>query len=130
MVPSKKLKPRLKKSRAIAPSEREAITIQQLSMLLKLSLAAYVQARAKEPISVVMEDLFEIEFEAAALVDISKVGETKNTNLRGALASVFSAIPFRLNKQIRDVTLIEHAFPANHERRKQFQGQTKRKGME
>lgn len=130
MVPSKKLKPRLKKSRAIGPSEREAITIQQLSMLLKHSLAAYVQARAKEPISVVLEDLFEIEFEAAALVDISKVGETKNTNLRGALASVFSAIPFRLNKQIRDVTLIEHAFPANHERRKQFQGETKRKGME
>jgi hypothetical protein len=56
---------------------------------LAKSLAAYVILRSKEPLSEVINDLFEIETEAASLVGSFYSDDKRITNLKGSLASVF-----------------------------------------
>ena len=81
-----------------------SITSQRLGNILAQSLAAYVLLRSKEPVSGVMQDLFKIENEAAALVT-TFCGDKENVmSLRGTLAGVFSVVPIGQGNSVRDVT--------------------------
>lgn len=102
---------------ALVPTERIRLrltappTKSGLSAVLAKSLAAYVILRSKEPVSEVINDLFEIEIAAASLVE-SFYSEGKQTvNLRGSLASVFSFVPIGGRKLEKSVTLDESKTP-------------------
>lgn len=75
-----------------------------LSAVLAKSLAAYVILRSKEPISEVINDLFEIEIEAASLVESFYSDDKCTMNLKGSLASVFSFVPIGGRKFEKDVS--------------------------
>lgn len=108
MIATKKNDPRQKYSHNIAPHSEALTTTEiasrELSKLLTQSLAAYVLLRSKEPVCEVIQDLFEIESEAAALVDAFCTDNEKITNLRGTLVSVFSLVPIGRGQSVRDVT--------------------------
>lgn len=108
MSATEKINPRQKhsdniavQSEALPPNE---ITNRRLGNLLAQSLAAYVLLRSKEPVCDVIQDLFEIESEAAALVDAFCADQEKITSLRGTLVSVFSLVPIGKAQSVRDVT--------------------------
>lgn len=101
------------------PSE----TQEHLRTLLTYSLAAYVGARSKEPISVVMNDLFEIEFKAANLIEAFMTEKIETPDLRGSLAGVFSVIPIgKKTIHSRCASAAEQiSFPAKLEAKSQMQ---------
>lgn len=95
------------------------IASHRLGNILAQSLAAYVLLRSKEPVCEVIQDLFEIESEAAALVSACCTDQEKITNLRGTLVSTFSLLPIGGGKSVRDVTPKAKAIPnrKNHKTR-------------
>lgn len=103
-----KIDPRQKDSHNIAvqseASSANEITNRGLGNLLAQSLAAYVLLRSREPACEVIQDLFEIESEAAAIVDAFCADQEKITSLRGTLVSVFSLVPIGKGQPVRDVT--------------------------
>ena len=109
MTSANKTRPKCSSRRATSPPP--SVTKSQLRTLLTYSLAAYVGTRAEEPISVVMNDLFEIEFKAASLVEAFMTEKIEPPNLRGSLAGVFSIIPIGKKRSIRDVTPAAEQIP-------------------
>lgn len=120
MTSANKTRPKCSSKRATIPP---SVTKGQLRALLTYSLAAYVGTRAEEPISVVMNDLFEIEFKAASLVEAFVTEKIEPPNLRGSLAGVFSTIPIGKKRSIRDVTPAAEQvpFPTRLETKSQIQ---------
>lgn len=120
MTSANKSRPKCSSKRATIPP---SVTKGQLRALLTYSLAAYVGTRAEEPISVVMNDLFEIEFKAASLVEAFVTEKIETPNLRGSLAGVFSTIPIGKKRSIRDVTPAagRPPFPTRLETKSQIQ---------
>lgn len=131
MSATDKIDPRQKDSHNIAvQSEALAaieITNRGLGNLLAQALAAYVLLRSKEPVCEVIQDLFEIESEAAALVDAFCVDQEKITNLRGTLVSVFSLVPVGRGQSIRDVTPKKAATLQNRKGRKKNSSKSRKK---
>ena len=76
----------------------------ELGNILTQSLAAFILLRSKEPVCDVIQDLFEIESDAAALVGTFCTDQQKITSLRGTLVSAFSLIPIGRSQSVRDVT--------------------------
>lgn len=66
---------------------------QDIATLLTKSLAAYLILRAKEPISNVMRDLFDIERDAASVVDRYFQNPEGTTKLSTSLNTAFCFIP-------------------------------------
>lgn len=76
-----------------------------IGRLLTRSLAAYLILRSKEPVSEVMQDLFEIERDAAFIVDDFFSNPEGTTKIFGHLNSAFSFISVGGGKSpSRDVT--------------------------
>lgn len=109
MIELKKLKPRPTDVRVANRTQEMVMNLDSsyLREILKGALAAYVLTRSSEPISKVISDLYDIEIEAAGLVG-EVITQTKDTQLRGSLASVFSFIPFDTKPKVRDVTPRQH----------------------
>lgn len=132
MSATKKNDPRQKYSHNIALQSEVLTTTEvasrELGKLLTQSLAAYVLLRSKEPVCEVIQDLFEIESEAAALVDAFCTDKEKITNLRGALVSVFSLVPIGRGQSARDVTTKKAATLPSRKGRKQNSPDSRKKG--
>ena len=94
-VPTERIRQRL-----IVPPTKSG-----LSDVLTKSLAAYVILRSKEPVSAVINDLLEIEIEAASLVGSFYSDDKRSMNLKGSLASVFSFVPIGGRRLEKDITL-------------------------
>lgn len=78
--------------------------VEQLGEHLKRTLAFYVCSRAQEPLSKVLNDIVDLEIEAANLVDQFLSQNDSSTRLDGSLSSVFSFIHLGIIKGPRDIT--------------------------
>ncbi len=70
-------------------------TTRSLEVILTYALAAYVISQSKKPVRQVLDRLFNIEVDAAKLIDVKIKPENRElakTNLSGVLAGVFSFI--------------------------------------
>ena len=107
----KKIRARQKTRRTVvlpiqngAMPSASAIPYQRLEVLITRSLAAYILLRSREPVSVVMQDLFKMEDQAATLVTAFCKDQESIKSLRGALASTLSFVPIGQGNSTRDVT--------------------------
>jgi hypothetical protein len=93
-VKNKKRKGRPKKLKRLSPEQLE----QALQHVLTSTLAIYVLNRSTRPISKVVRELTDIQFNAAQLIGFILNLQSKGMSrpeMNNALAGVFSFIPFR-----------------------------------
>lgn len=104
------------------------LTSRNMENLLTKSLAAYVLLRSREPVSVVMRDLFKIENEAATLVTEFCGDQERIASVRGTLASVFSLVPIGQRSSVKDATPIKLNLPLNSKKLKKSAQKNKKNG--
>ncbi len=109
----RKMKRQSKKRRP--KGKREAVSVgltpnqvdHALKHILTSTLALYVLGNSQKPTSVVIKDLMDLEVKAAHLVGLVmqlQVEKIHHSDLKSALAGVFSFIPFPARKPAQSFT--------------------------